>query len=254
MLLLTLGLLAATPALAQLLKKDYALIGAGIRTRPAYDGSSSQTTDLIPVVRYYGHPWFARTTQGVLEGGIRAEAASGLNVGAQLAYEEGRKSSESALLGSFNFPDIDPDASIGVHVEYEREFGRMPVDLLLRYRQSADSDRGAQTDIRLNAGVFESGSFVAVVFLQATWASERSNRFYYGISDQQSATTGLPAFSPGGGWLSTSAGLIWGADLSSTWVLLGSLTWKRLRGDASRSPLAERSSNTYANVGLAYRF
>ena len=253
-LALSLGLLAATPALAQLVKKDYALLGAGVRTRPAYDGSSSQTTDLIPLVRYYGHPWFARTTQGILEGGARTRVATGLDVGVQLAYEEGRESSESDFLSSRNFPDIDPDLSVGVHAEYERNFGRMPVGLLLRYRQSMDSDRGAQADIRMNAGVFESGSFVAVVFLQATWASERSNRFYYGISGQQSTSTGLAAYSPGGGWLSTSAGLIAGADLSSTWVLLGSVTWKHLQGDASRSPIVERSTNIYANAGVAYRF
>lgn len=252
--LLSMGLLAATPAFAQILQKDYVLIGAGVRTRPAYDGSSSQTTDLIPVIRYYGHPWFARTTQGVLEGGIRAEVASGLSMGAQLAYEEGRKSSESAFLSSRNFPDIDPDASIGVHAEYERNFGRIPLDLLVRYRQSTNSDRGAQTDIRLNAGVFERGSAVAVLFLQVTWASEKSNRFYYGISDQQSATTGLPAFFPGGGWLSSSAGVIGGADLTRTWAVLGSLTWRHLEGAPSRSPIAERTSNYYANVGLAYRF
>jgi len=252
--LLSLGLLAATPALAQLVKKDYALLGAGVRTRPAYDGSSSQTTDLIPLVRYYGDPWFARTTQGILEGGARTRAATGLDIGGQLAYEEGRKSNESDFLSSRNFPDIDPDLSIGVHAEYERNVGRMPFDLLLRYRQSMDADRGAQADVRMNAGVFESGSFVAVVFLQATWASGKSNRFYYGVSAQQSAVSGLAEFSPGGGWLSASAGLIWGADLSSSWVVLGSVTWKHLQGDASRSPIVERSSNSYANVGLAYRF
>jgi outer membrane scaffolding protein for murein synthesis (MipA/OmpV family) len=252
--LLSLGLLAATPGFAQILPRDYMLVGAGVRTRPAYDGSSSQTTDLIPVIRYYGHPWFARTTQGVLEGGIRTEVATGLSIGAQLAYEEGRKASESTFLSSRNFPDIDPDASIGVHTEYERNFGRIPVDLLVRYRRSMDSDRGAQADIRLNAGVFERGSAVAVLFFQVTWASEKSNRFFYGISDQQSATTGLPAFSPGGGWLSSSAGLIGGADLTSTWTLLGSLTWRHLEGGPSRSPITERTSNYYANVGLAYRF
>ncbi|MFL6573806.1 MAG: hypothetical protein ACJ8G4_18750, partial [Burkholderiales bacterium] len=47
------------------------IIGAAIRSRPAYDGSSSQVTDLIPQLRYYGKLWFARTTQGILEGGIR---------------------------------------------------------------------------------------------------------------------------------------------------------------------------------------
>src|SRR2546428_11740862 len=84
---LALLLIVPLAALAQSVLPDYAWIGAGVRTRPAYDGSAAQRTDLIPTVRYYGKPWFARTTQGILEGGARMELAQGLNVGAQLAYE-----------------------------------------------------------------------------------------------------------------------------------------------------------------------
>src|SRR5205814_8346376 len=67
----TLSLHAALPISAA--AEDYTLLGAGVRTRPDYDGSSSRTVDLIPVVRYYGKPWFTRTTQGMLEGGARYE-------------------------------------------------------------------------------------------------------------------------------------------------------------------------------------
>ncbi|TMG95453.1 MAG: MipA/OmpV family protein, partial [Betaproteobacteria bacterium] len=84
---LALLLIVPLAALAQTALPEYAWIGAGVRTRPAYDGSVAQRTDLIPTVRYYGKPWFARTTQGILEGGARTELARGLNVGAQLAYE-----------------------------------------------------------------------------------------------------------------------------------------------------------------------
>ena len=65
---------------------DYTLIGAGVRTRPEFDGSRERTVDIVPVLRYYGRPWFARTTQGILEGGARMELAPGLAVGAQIAY------------------------------------------------------------------------------------------------------------------------------------------------------------------------
>ncbi len=63
-----------------------ALLGPGLRSRPAHDGSASQRTEPVPVVRYLGQPWFVRSTQGVLEGGLRTELAPGLHVGAQLAY------------------------------------------------------------------------------------------------------------------------------------------------------------------------
>src|SRR5258706_9351979 len=178
---------------------DPTLIGAGARTRPAYDGSGAQRTDLIPTVRYYGKPWFARTTQGILEGGARTELARGLNIGAQLAYEGGRLASESDFLRSRNVPDINPGVSVGLHVEWDQKLGPMPVTLLARGRHFVDRDRGAQADLRFTAIVFGGGAITAAVFVQGTWADSKSNQSFYGVTPGQSASTGLPVYSAGSG-------------------------------------------------------
>jgi outer membrane protein len=233
---------------------DESLLGAGLRSRPAYDGSGSQLVDVVPVVRYFGHPWFVRSTQDVLEGGVRIELAPGLHAGAQLAYEAGRKASESDFLKNHNVPDIHIGASVGVHLEWDHKFGPMPVTLLAHTRQNTDSDRGGQADLRLTAGVFESGRVAAGVFTQATWANAKSTNSFYGITPQQSATTGLPAFRAGDGLLFSNVGLLWSVDLSRNWVVVGSMESRRLHGDAARSPLVERRSNYYASTGLIYVF
>src|SRR6266481_9785275 len=241
-------------ALAQSALPEYAWIGAGVRTRPAYEGSAAQRTDLIPTVRYYGKPWFARTTQGILEGGARMELAQGLNVGAQLAYEGGRLASESDFLRSNNVPDINPGASVGLHVEWDQKLGPVPVTLLARVRRHAHADLGAQADLRLTAGIYGEGGVLVGVFAQETWANAKSAQSFYGITPEQSAVTGLTVFDAGSGPLFTSVGLLWSVDLSREWLALGSAEARKLRGDAARSPLAERTSNYYASVGLAYRF
>lgn len=247
-------LLAPFAALAQSPPAAPEWIGVGVRTRPAYDGSASQRIDLIPAVRYYGRPWFARTTQGILEGGAQWELAAGLHAGAQLAYEGGRLASESSFLRDHDVRDIGPGASVGVHLEWDHDFGPMPVDVLGRFRQNVDADRGTQTDLRFTAGIFDGGPVLAGLFFQATWASAKSNRFFYGITADQSAATGLPEFSPGGGLLFTSGGLLWSADLGRTWIAVGGLEARHLEGDAARSPLAERTWNTYASASIAYKF
>ena len=224
--------------------EDYTLIGAGVRTRPAYDGSASQTTGLIPVLRYYGKPLFVRTTQGILEGGARTEISPGLALGAQLAYEAGRKQSESDFLGDNNVPDIDPGASIGLHVEWDTKLEPAPFNVLGRLRQNVERDRGAQADLRLTAGVYSSGGVQVGIFTQATWADRKSNRTYYG----------RPGFDPEGGLLFASLGLLASADLGRHLLLTTSLEGRRLEGDAARSPLAERKSNHYASAGIAYKF
>jgi MipA family protein len=242
------------PAVAVAELSNDSMVGPGLRSRPAYDGSASQRTELVPVVRYLGQPWFVRSTQGVFEGGLRFELAPGLHAGAQIAYEPGRLASESAFLESHAVADIKRGASLGLQLEWDHSFGPVPITLLARARKRTDSDLGAQADIRLSVGVFKSGPVSAGVFTQATWADAKSASSLYAITPQQSATTGLPAFSVASGWLFASAGLLGSVDLSPHWVAVGSLEARRLRGDAASSPLVERRSNHYASVGVAYRF
>lgn len=241
-------------ALAQSSSQEYSMVGAGVRSRPAYDGSHSQRVELVPVLRYYGHPWFARSTRGVLEGGARMDIAPGLVFGAQVAYEQGRNADESAFLRSHNVSDINRGASIGLHFEWDHKIGPMPLNLVGRVRNHIDSDLGVQADLRLTAGIFAKGRVAAGVFTQATWADAKSTGSFYGITQQQSLATGLPAFGAGSGLLFTSIGLIWSLDLSRDWVAVGNLESRHLHGDAARSPLTERTSNYYATAGLAYRF
>jgi outer membrane scaffolding protein for murein synthesis (MipA/OmpV family) len=229
-------------------------VGAGVRSRPAYDGSKSQTLELIPVLRLYGRPWFARTTQGTLEGGAQWELTQGLHAGVQLAYEGGRKQSESAFLRDHHVPDLSVGASAGAHLEWDGKLGPAPVNALLRYRQNLDTDRGAQTDLRFSAGVYGNHGVEIVAFAEGTWANEKSANSFYGITPEVSATTGLPVFDAGSGFIYASAGFLWSVDLSSQWVVVGSLWGRKLEGDAAHSPLVERTTNYYTTVGLSYRF
>ena len=246
------GVIAPLAAFAEL--SNDSLLGPGLRSRPAYDGSASQRLELVPVVRYFGQPWFARSTQGVLEGGVRMELAPGLHAGAQLAYEPGRTTNESDFLKNHNVSGINRGASVGLHVEWDHNFGPMPITLLVRSRQHTDSDLGAQADLRLSAGVYHSGRVAAGVFTQATWANAKSVGSFYGITPQQSAATGLPTYNVGSGWIFGSVGLLWSIDLSQDWIVVGSMESRRLHEDAAHSPLAERGANYYASVGLAYHF
>lgn len=245
-------LTAALPALAEL--SDETLLGAGLRSRPAYDGSASQHTEAVPVVRYLGETWFLRSTQGVLEGGLRTTPAPGLHAGAQLAYEPGRRAGESAFLQTHGASSIGAGASAGVQLEWDHQFGPMPITLLTRARQHIDNSRGAQLDLRLSAGALRSGPVGAGLFAQATWANAKSTDALYGVSPQASAATGFPAFRAGGGLLFASVGALGSIDLSPNWVVVGSIESRHLHGSAARSPLAERGSGFYASAGLAQRF
>jgi MipA family protein len=249
---LTLSMSIAAAAHAEL--TNVTLVGAGARSRPAYDGSDSHKLEPVPVLRYLGEPWFVRSTQGPLEGGVRFELAPGLHAGVQLAYEPGRFSSESDFLATHNVPSIRRGASVGLQVEWDHVFGPMPVTLLARVRRHTDADLGTQADLRLSAGVFHSGPVSAGVFAQGIWANANATRARYAITPQQSADTGLATFDAGSGWLSASAGMIGSVDLSRDWIVVGSFEGRRLLGDAAHSPVVERRTNHYLSLGIARRF
>jgi outer membrane scaffolding protein for murein synthesis (MipA/OmpV family) len=203
------------------------LLGAGVRNRPVFDGSGDQTTDLIPVVRYYGSPWFARTTQGILEGGARFALKPGLDGGVQLAYEQGPR-------------DGDPGASVGLHLELDTKIGPAPLNLLARTRTQVDADRGSQADIRATLGIYGGGGLQAGVFGQATWGSDKHMREYYGVGDA--------------GLLFTSLGLLGSYDLSRHWVAVASAELRRLGSAPARSAFVQDRTNPYLSAGVAYRF
>jgi outer membrane scaffolding protein for murein synthesis (MipA/OmpV family) len=205
------------------------LLGLGLRSRPDYDGASKQELEPIPVIRYYGPVLFARTTQGILEGGARFDLARGLAAGAQLAYEGGNDRT-----------DVDPGASIGVHLEWDTKVGPAPLNLLFRYRHHLDSDLGSQADLRAAVGVYGSARLKAWVFGQSTWATSEWVRAYYTRGD--------------GGLLFSSFGVEGAYDVSRQWVALASISLRRLHGDAASSPITEDKTNYYASAGVAYRF
>jgi outer membrane protein len=230
------------------------LIGAGVWSRPAYTGADSNRTSLIPELRYYGQPWFVRTTFGVLEGGMRYQALSGFTLGAQLAYEGGRDKTESEFLSAHNLPTLNPSLSWGIHAELVQKLGPMPLAALLRYRQDIEDNRGAQTDLRLEAGIFSGGGLNAGIFLQSTLADKKSSNYYYGISTQQSTSSGLSAFDAQSGEMFNAFGLFFSYDLNPKWVVLGNFESRQVRGAISDSPLVQQSSNSYLSLGLAYQF
>ncbi len=228
--------------------------GVAAWSHPVYDGDTTQQVMAIPTVSYYGDVYFARTTQGVLEGGARADVFSNLALGVQLAYEGGRDSTASPFLTSHKIESIAPNVSAGAHAELNFAIGPMPLWLLLRYRQHADSNYGAQADMRLTAGVYGGDSLQAGVFVQSTWADSIAMQSYYGINAQQAASSGLPAYVAEQGRLFNSEGVLWSYALGREWELLGSLEARQLQGNALSSPLAQVSSNYYASVGIGFRF
>jgi outer membrane scaffolding protein for murein synthesis (MipA/OmpV family) len=220
------ALLLPVLALAQPPPDDPMLVGAAVRERPDWDGAAERVTDVVPLLRYYGPRWFARTTQGMLEAGYRDRLAPDFYAGAQVAYEAGHR-------------DFGAGASAGLHLEWDQRIGPLPVTFLIRARQHLESARGGQADLRATAGVLQRGGLGAAVFGQATWGTENAQRSRFGA--------------PRSGLMFVAVGVHGAYDLSRHWLLIASIERRTLYDDAAESPVTERVSNYYGVAGIAYR-
>ena len=249
---LALGLSACAMAQDEAPGETY--FGLGAWVRPAYEGAATARAHAIPYVRWYGDKLFARTTQGIIEGGLQLKPANGVEIGAQLAYEGGRVTDDSAFLKAHHFEDIAPGASLGVHAEADWTVGAAPFNALVRLRQNIKSGLGAQADFLLTAGVFSHGRVNAGVFGQLTWPDAKASQSYFGLTPQQAAVTGLPVYSAGSGLRFAEIGILGSVDVASHWLVLWGGSLRQLAGAARNSPIVQNRTNWYAHAGLAFRF
>ena len=92
------------------------------------------------------------------------------------------------------------------------------------------------------------------VALGATVVNSAWNQTFFGVSESDHLCSGNPRYVPGGGVKDVFASARWNWALSPAWMLSTSVRVARLSGDARRSPLAERPTQTTVSTGLAYRF
>ena len=87
-----------------------------------------------------------------------------------------------------------------------------------------------------------------------TVANATHMRSFFGVpEDVARVRTPFPAYSPGGGVMSTDLGVEIKSAITDRWVLLGGVRLSQLRGDARASPIVVKPNNYGVTVGLAYR-
>src|SRR5438477_228842 len=124
--------LSASPDTAQSAAPEYPnQIGPALRSRPAYDGSRSQHVDVVPILDYDSGLLFARTVQGVLEGGAHAQLGFDASGGLLFA--------SAGLLGSY---DLDPRWSVIGSIEGRRLQGDAARSPLAEKKSSYDAVAG----------------------------------------------------------------------------------------------------------------
>lgn len=87
----------------------------------------------------------------------------------------------------------------------------------------------------------------------ALWANRKHNDYYFGVTQSESANSGIQAYSPGNSW-SPYLELLSNYQLSDQWVtyMVGRAT--SLSNEINNSPMVSKDYNLTFAVGVNYRF
>jgi len=211
-------------------------IGGGGGYTPEYEGGRHRHFEPLP---YFDITWYdangrARTFLNVDDGlGIDLVSTTAFKLGPLLTWRPGRQESDSSeLRGLGNAHDSFQAGGI---LEYDP--GEC-CSAFLKVRRDLNSDRGLFVDLGGEAiAPIAPRHWFVDVRLVTTWANARGLQPLFGITQAQSANSGLSAYAPSSGFRDVTAQPTLIYDFDGHWALAARLTYERLLDKAADSPL-----------------
>lgn len=234
-------------------------VGLVMDYKPAFSGSNDKRIrpHLAGFLRYgrftvTGAGGFTTSRLDDVERGLDAELVrrQGVRLNLALRVDQGRRESTSDQLRGMGNIRPTVRTRLNLRLEPAPNWGLAlagSVDTLGRgggYFVDAGVSRTFVIDARqrliLGAGLTVGGAR----YLQ-TW---------YGVNEQQSATSGYPVYKPGAGLRDAGTSATWRVEFNPDWAGFTSLGANRLLGPAADSPLTRQKNSVTVAAGIARRF
>lgn len=222
-------------------------LGVGAAGEPNYLGSSHYRVAPIPLVSVEYDDIFFIGPQGI---GINAVSWHGLRAGPVIGMEYGRPESRDEHLRGLG--DISPSLAGGGFISYSAG----PYSVVGSVRQAiTHSDHGLVGRVAFNyKRVIDEGKFIVAAGPEIDLVNGEYADTWFGVSESQSARSGLPVYKAHGGVRDV------GANGSVTYrctrhiMLRTFMDLRELVGSISDSPIVQRRTQFLAGAGVAYHF
>jgi outer membrane scaffolding protein for murein synthesis (MipA/OmpV family) len=215
---------------------------------PSYPGGRRLQTVLFPGVDFYAaNGLFASTDNGI---GWNLSSRSDLQAGLRLWAQLGRKARDSRRLAGTD--DIGPRLEKGGFVNFA------PYDFLLlqssvRYGSGVRGD-GLLAEVAVTTGLPLGDKGSLAFSLGTTWANQAYRQSYFGLTEEQALRSNRAPWQMSSGQQDTNLGVSGEYRLDPDWRLSGQWIHAHLLGDAARSPVVERASQSTVSLTLWRRF
>lgn len=216
-------------------------VGPSLWSLPRYPGGGKNELRLLPGVDVYtSGGFFASTDLGL---GWNASPRSDAQAGVRLWPQFGRRGSDAPA-------GLQP---IGDRVQLEAYGNWQAMRALLlqagvlhgagRHHDGSQLELGATSGLPIGDDLLGLGA-------SATWANRAFRQSYFGVSAQESAASGLPAWNLGAGWQDAALTFSGEHRFGPHWRLDGQWIVTRLLGAAAHSPVAQRRQSSMATLTL----
>jgi outer membrane protein len=180
--------------------------------------------------------------------GFSLVEAEGFAAGPVLGFESKRTAKDVGA----NLPTVKATVEVGGFVQY-----RLSEALRVRaeVRKGLGGHKGVVGVVSADFITRDRDEWLFAIGPRVTFGDDRYHRAYFGVSPAAAATSGLPAFSAGGGLqaLGVNAGFI--RQLSDRWGIYTYARYDRLVDDAGRSPIVRTfGSRDQFSGGLALTY
>jgi len=225
-----------------------AAFGPGVSEQPTFIGSNRYRTEPSAILDVrYKDEFFLSDGEGI---GWNALTAPGFRAGLAVGYDIGRNSHDDARIRDL------PNIAFAPEPKVFAQYFLFPVVLTADLKKGIGGNDGIVGDVGayIPLPLKQDKSWLLFVGPSLTMADGRYMNSYFGVSDSSSRLSGLREFTANGGF--TNAGL--GATsiylIGAHWLVESDFGWRRLLGDAARSPITETNNQITGDINIGYRF
>ena len=231
------GILTCSGASAQAVSGVSFDAGAGLRYAPEYLGADKNKANPWLILRDLS---FSAAPPGT--------PTDGFYVGPSANYVSARDTDDNSDLRGL--AKVAATVELGVQAGYRLG----PVDGYVTVRKGLGGHKGVAGEFGVRHSAPLSDRLTLNSGLEARYGNARYMDAYFGVTPDQSASSGLAAYEPSGGIRSVGASLELRYQASDTIAFLGQVRTARLVGDAADSPVVQDRSQLSAGVGVVRHF
>jgi len=222
--------------------------GPGVSEQPTFMGSNRYKTGPSAILDIrYKDEFFFSDGEGL---GWNVIHQPGFRAGIALGYDLGRNTHDDPRIRNL------PDVAVAPEPKIFAQYFLFPVVLTADLKKGIGGNNGIVGDVGayIPLPLTKDKSWLLFVGPSLTMADNRYMNSYFGVSAYSSELSGLRPFNANGGFTDVGVGASSVYLINEHWLIEGDLGYRRLLGDAARSPIIETKLMFAADFNIGYRF